>query len=163
MVIEIKNQIEIIVNQSCVDDVNEIIRKIKLMKIVLDNLITENVKNQKEIENILNNNINLKNNNLNNKTKDINNLPQNYQDFHIISNDFEINEQNNLKNIILKSIFNNSDYGGIARSIFEQCIDLKQGYWTVVVGEKDKYKIHRHENNSLAVNIGPLKIVINYC
>ena len=68
----------------------------------------------------------------------------------------------NLKNIILKSIFNNSDYGGISRSIFEQCIDLKQGYWTVVVGEKDKYKIHRHYTNSLAVNIGPLKIVINY-
>ena len=93
ILIEIKNQIEIIVNQNYINDINEIIRKIKLMKIVLDNLITENVKNQKEIENILNNNINLKNNNLNNNIKDINNLPQNYQDFHIILNDFEINEQ----------------------------------------------------------------------
>ena len=38
------------------------------MKIILDNLITENEKNQKEIENILNNSI-ISNNNINNKKK----------------------------------------------------------------------------------------------
>ena len=63
ILIEIKNQIENIINMN---NVNDIIRKIKLMKIILDNLITENEKNQKEIENILNNSI-ISNNNINNK------------------------------------------------------------------------------------------------
>ena len=52
LLIELKNQIENIINSK---DINDIFRKIKLIKSVFNDLITENEKNQKEIQNFLNN------------------------------------------------------------------------------------------------------------
>ena len=62
MLIEIKNQIENIIK---LNDLNDIIRKTKITKIIVENLIIENEKNIKEIQNILNNNnLNIINNDI---------------------------------------------------------------------------------------------------
>ena len=159
ILIEIKNQIENIIS---LNEVNNIIRKIKLMKIVLDNLITENEKNQKEIENILNNNANI-NNNINkiNYTNTLN-IKQNYNNSEIIYNSFDSNEQKIIESFIDKCNFNTSDYGVISNLIWEQCNDFQKGNWIVAVGEKDKFKITRRKDKSFIKNIGPYKLMICY-
>ena len=159
ILIEIKNQIENIIS---LNEVNNIIRKIKLMKIVLDNLITENEKNQKEIENILNNNANIINNiNKINYTNTLN-IKQNYNNSEIIYNSFDSNEQKIIESFIDKCNFNTSDYGVICNLIWEQCNDFQEGKWTVVVGEKNKFIIANREIKALVKNIGPYKLVISY-
>ena len=92
MLIEIKNQIENIIK---LNDLNDIIRKTKITKIIVENLIIENEKNIKEIQNILNNNnLNIINNDIieRNNFKEIN-QKQNNNNFEIIDvRDFDTNK-----------------------------------------------------------------------
>ena len=92
MLIEIKNQIENIIK---LNDLNDIIRKTKITKIIVENLIIENEKNIKEIQNILyNNNLNIINNDIIeiNHFKEIN-QKQNNKNFEIIDvRDFDTNK-----------------------------------------------------------------------
>ena len=89
ILIEMKNQIENIINSN---DINNIIRKIKLIKILIENLISENEKNLKNIQSLSDNNNNIKidemkNINLLKKKKNVNNLET------IVVNNFKFSEQ----------------------------------------------------------------------
>ena len=148
MLIEIKNQIESIIN---LYDINDMIRKIKLIKIIVDNLISENGKNIQNINDNINNNINL----LNQK--------QNCNNFEITAVErFNQNEINNIQNFIVKSFSKYSDYINIGKCIAKDCLNWKKGLWTINVGEKDKFNGCQNSEKSLAYNYGTYKISINY-
>ena len=152
MLIEMKNQIENIIN---LYDINDIIRKIKLLKIVVDNLISENEKNIQNIKDNINNKIN---NNIN-----LLNQKQNYNSCELtIVNAFNQSEQNIIINFIVKSFSKYSDYINIAHCIFNDCFNWKKGLWTINVGEKNKFNSMQNSQKSLAYNYGTYKISINY-
>ena len=149
--IETKNQIENIIN---LNNNNDIIRKIKLIKIIIDNLITENDKCLKEIKNNINNNeSNIKKNN-------------DYK-FKLISNNgFTSNEEKIIANIIVKFVKQNLDYRKIDEYIRDNYIDYKEGNWTIIIGERDKFNAYSYKNiktKTISGNIGPYKIIIIYC
>ena len=132
-----------------IDGVSDIIRKIKLIKIILDNLISENAKSLKDIQNTMNN----------------------YNSFRKKDNDyFELIKERNLqpndkkilKSYIEKSLKQYSNYMDIAKSIREYCEYNKEGKWSVIVGERDKYNFSSYVEQDLVSNIGPYKITIIY-
>ena len=145
--IEMKNQIDNMIN---LNNIKDIIRKIKLLKIIIDNLISENEKSLKDIQNTINNSSNLK-------------IENNNYNLEIISSDnFNSNEEKNLKNFIIKSVKKNLKYNDIAVCIYKECKQMEEGIWTIVIGEIDKFNLHSHCEKCLAGNIGPYKIVILY-
>ena len=133
------------------------------MKSVFNDLITENEKNQKEIQNFLNKNINIKTNIINNEINNINNFAPQHNDnnFEETFSNFDSQNKKFIVDFIVDSI-KYSDFSPIAKNIYEQCNNWKKGIWVVSVGEKNKYKIHLNTDYSLAVNIGPYKVTINY-
>jgi len=143
--IELKNQIDNIIQ---LNNISDIIRKIKLIKIILDNLISENAKSLKDIQNAINNNDNI-------KTKN------NDYYFEIISEEnLKPDKKEIFKSYIEKSLKQYSDYGNIAECIHSYCDKKKKGKWSVIVGERDKYKFISHVNQMINGNIGPYKISI---
>ena len=146
-IIEMKNQIDNILNLNNIDD---ILRKIKFIKSVLNNLITEKDKFIKDIQNNINN-------------SDKRKYENNDTNFEItINNYFDSNEVKTLKTFIFKSIEQYSDFGDIAENISNDCEKWKEGNWAVIIGERDKYRIHNFSSKILAGNLGLYKIVINY-
>jgi hypothetical protein len=138
-IIEMKNQIDNILNLNNIDD---ILRKIKFIKSVLNNLITEKDKFIKDIQNNINN-------------SDTN--------FEITCNyNLDSNEVKTLKTFIFKSIEQYSDYGVIAENIYNDCQKWKEGKWVVTVGERDKYRIDFDNNKCFGGNLGLYKITIVY-
>ena len=145
--IELKNQIDNIIQ---LNNISDIIRKIKLIKIVLDTLISENAKSLKDFQNVINNNDNIKT-----KNNDYN--------FDIIKEEnFNPEEKNILKSYIEKSFKQYSDILDIAKSIHNYCYEMKDGKWSVIVGERDKYKFVSYLYQMIGGNIGPYKISIFY-
>ena len=145
IIIEMKSQINNIIN---LNNINEITRKIKIVKLMLDNLIAENEKCLKEIQNTRNNNENI--------TK------KNYNFELAKKHGLNSYEENILKNLIVKSVEQCSSYFDIATSIKNYCEKWKEGIWSVIVGEKDKYIIFSEYNSCIAGYIGPYKIKIDY-
>ena len=145
--IEMKNQIDNIIN---LNDINDIKRKIKFIKSVINDLINNNVNYLKDIQNKINKSDSIisKNNN--------HNLEINF------SFKFDSNEEKILKTFIFKSLDQYSDYKDIASNIFKNCREWKKGGWAVVVGEKDKFIIHSSFHKSLSGIIGLYKIAIDY-
>ncbi len=124
---------------------------------IVENLIIENEKNIKEIQNILNNNLNIINNNIG--RKNINSL--NHNNYEIIDvNNFDPNEQQIIKNIVVKSISQYSNYKDSCKNIYENCSNLEEGTWIIAVGENIKYSICTNVERKLAVNFGNSKIII---
>ena len=161
ILIELKNQIENIIN---LHDINEIIRKIKLIKIVINDLIIENEKNQKEFKNILNNALNIKNNNTNNENNNINKLNQkqkNYN-FEIVQSEFNSSEEKMIKAFVVDSVSKYSDYKEISKSIGNKCNNWKNGIWIISVGEKDKYASMSNCQNWIGGYIDSYKILLFY-
>ena len=145
--IEMKNQIDNIIQ---LNNISDIIRKIKLIKIVLDNLISENAKSLKDIQNAINNNDNIKT-----KNNDYN--------FEIIGEyNLESDEKKTLKSYIEKSLKQYSDYMDIAKCIINYCYKMKKGIWSAIVGERDKFKFFSEVEKMIYGNIGPYKIGIVY-
>ena len=144
--IEMKNQIDNIIK---LNNLSDIIRKIKVIKIILDNLISENEKNLKDIQNDINNNDSSKF-----RKKDYN--------LKILGEfNFDSEEQKILKNYVEKSLEQYSDYMDVAKCIFNYCDKWREKKkWSVIVGEKDKYKLFTDYEQMLGVNIGPYKISI---
>ena len=142
--IEIKNQINNII---ILNDIHDIIRKIKIVKMIIDNLISENEKSLKETQNISSN------------IKKYNNFY-----FESIKNyGFTSNEENKIVNIITNSVKQNSDWTQIVKNIWKECSNFKEGKWTVSIGDRDKLKGHTNEDTYfIAGNIGPYKIIIVY-
>ena len=144
--IEMKNQINNIID---LNNINDIIRKIKLIKIILDNLISENEKNLKNIQNVINNSdiVETKNNNYN---------------FELISEyNMQYDEKQNLKSYIEESIRQYSDYKEISKSIHNYCQKIKVGNWSVITGDRDKFKAISSANQGMVGNIGPYRISIS--
>ena len=102
-------------NISNLKSVNDIMRKIKLVKIILDNLITENTKILEEIQNTMNNNENIikKNNDYNIEIFGKNGLKS--------------NEENLIKTFIVKAVEQYSDFGDISLNILDKCNNLEKG------------------------------------
>jgi hypothetical protein len=146
-IIEMKNQIDNILNFNNIDD---ILRKIKFIKSVLNNLIIEIDKFIKDIQNNINNSDKRKYENNDNNLE------------ITLSYNLDSNEEKTLKAFIFKSIEQYSDYGDIAENIYKDCEKWKEGYWSVTVGERDKYIMHSDLNKSLCVNLGLYKIAIDY-
>ena len=145
--IELKNQIDNIIQ---LNNVSDIIRKIKLIKIVLDNLISENAKSLKDIQNGIKNN-----NTIKTKNNDYN--------YEIIGEyNLESDEQKTLKYYIEKSLKQYSDYMDISKCIYNYCDKMKNGKWSIITGERDKYKLFSYFDQLIGVNIGPYKISIIY-
>ena len=145
--IEMKNQIDNIIE---LNNISDIIRKIKLIKIVLDNLISENAKSLKDIQNGINNN-----NSIKTKINDYN--------YEIIGEcNLESDEKKTLKYYIEKSLKQYSDYSDISKCIYDYCYKMKDGKWSVIAGERDKYKLCGYFDQMIGVNIGPYKISIIY-
>ena len=80
---EMKNQIDNIIN---LNEINDIVRKIKVIKIILKDLITENEKNIKSLQNILN---------------DCGIMKKNDFNFEITYNLFNPNETKTVENFLL--------------------------------------------------------------
>ena len=152
MLIEMKNQIANSIN---LYDINDIIRKIKLLKIILDNIISENEKNIKNIQNMMNDN-NINNINLLNKNPKDANIELIYVD------NFQPNEQNILKNFVVKSISKHSEYSKIATCIYEDCQNWNNGIWAITVGEKNKFNSTNNTRKDLVFNVANYKIIIDY-
>ena len=95
---------------------------------IVENLIIENEKNIKEIQNILNNNnLNIINNDIieRNNFKEIN-QKQNNNNFEIIDvRDFDTNKQKIIKNIVVKAISQYSNYKELCVKNIHNCIDWK--------------------------------------
>ena len=159
VLIELKNQIENIIN---LKDINNIIRKIKLIKSVLNDLIIENEKNQKEIQSFLNNNTNTKINNIINEKNNLNESNQKQNKFEIGNSSFNSNDTIILNNFIVSSVSKYSDSKKIANSILDSCKNWKNGKWAIYVGEKGKYFNVSYCNNLLGGYVGNTKIVISY-
>jgi len=152
--IELKNQIDNIIN---LYDINDIKRKIKLTKIIIEKLISENEKNFITLQNISNDN-SMGNNDLN-----LLNQKQYNNNFELLSvYKFEPSEQNILKNFILKSVSKNDNYE-IAKCIHEDCKNWNEGYWIISVGEKNKFSCTTNSEKGFACKIGTYKIIIDYC
>ena len=152
MLIEMKNQIDNIIN---LYDINDIIRKIKFLKIILDNIISEKEKNIKNIQNMMNDN-NINNINLLNKNPKDANIELIYVD------NFEQNEQNVLENFVVESISKTSDFSQIASYIYDECQNWNKGIWAITVGEKNKFNSTNNTLKALTCNISSYKILINY-
>ena len=146
--IEMKNQIDNMIN---LNNIKDIIRKIKLVKIIIDNLISENEKSLKDIQNTINNSSNLKIEKNNNYNLEI-----------IASDNFDSYEEKNLKNFIINSVKKNLKYNDIALCIYNECKQWEEGIWTVCVGEIDKFYMCCDCEKGLGGNIGPYKIVLYY-
>jgi len=145
--IEMKNQIDNIIN---LNDIKDITRKIKLVKIIIDNLISENEKSLKDIQNTINNSGKLK-------------IENNNYNLEIIASDnFNSDEEKNLRYFIIKSVKKYFNYIDVAKCIYNECKQMKGGKWTVGVGERDKFNMHSFYEKCLASNIGPYKIGIYY-
>ena len=145
--IEMKDQIDNIIK---LNNISDITRKIKLIKLILDNLISENEKSLKDIQNIINNS-----NSIKNKNNDYN--------FELIGElNLRSNEKNIFKSYIEKSFKQYSDYIDIAKCILSYCNKKKEGKWSVIVGERDKYKFFSYAEQMIYGNIGPNKITIIY-
>ena len=153
--IEMKSQIDNIIK---LNNIRDMIRKIKLIKILLDNLISENEKSSKDIQNTLNNcdNIKTKNDDYNLKLINENNLEL------IAECNLESYEKKYLEYYIEKSLKLHSDYMDIAKCINNFCSKKKEGKWSVIVGERDKYKFLSYLEQMMIVNIGQYKIAIFY-
>jgi hypothetical protein len=146
-IIEMKNQIDNILNLNNIDD---ILRKIKFIKSVLNNLITEKDKFIRDMQNNINNN-------------DIRKYENNDNKFEItVSHKLDSNEVKTLKTFIFKSIEQYSDYGDIAKNIYKDCEKWKEGKWAVIVGERDKYRMQSYINKCFYANLGLYKIAIDY-
>ena len=155
MLFEIKNQIENIINKF---DLNNIIRKMQLMKIKLDNLINENERNQKDIQNILNNSINSSNYINRNKL----NQSQKFNNLIKIYSDFDSKDEKIIENFIYNSISKYSEYKKIAESIYQNVENWKEGIWTINAGEKDKYNNHTNCSYCISYCIANYKIILSY-
>ena len=144
--IEMKDQIDNIIK---LNNISDIIRKIKLIKLILDNLISENEKSSIDIHTINNNN------NIKNKNNDYN--------FELIT-EFNLGskEKNIWKSYIEKSFKQYSDFTDIAKCIYNYCEQKKEGKWSVIVGERDKYNYFGYMEQMICGNIGHNKISIIY-
>ena len=112
--IEMKEQINNIIK---LNNIADIIRKIKLIKLILDNLISENEKILKDIQNAINNSDNIKTNNK-------------ISNFELIGeHNLSSNERQILKLYIEKSFTQYSDYMDIAKCIHKYCGKKKEGKW----------------------------------
>ena len=96
------------------NNISDNIRKIKLIKIILDNLISENEKSLKDIENDINNCDFIKNKN------------DDYNLKLIDEYNLKFYQNKYLKYYIEKSIKLYSDYMDIAKCIFDFCRKKKQ-------------------------------------
>ena len=145
ILIEMKNQIDNIIK---LNNISDIIKKIKLIKIILDSLISQNEKSLKDIQNDLNNSdtIETKNNDYN---------------FQIIK-EYQMNSETKkyLKYIIEKSYKQCSNYLEIATCIQKYCDNNFTGEWSVIVGDKDKYYSVTHHSQMIGGYIGSYKILI---
>ena len=149
-----KNQIDNIIN---LYDINDIKRKIKLTKIIIEKLISENEKNFITLQNISNDN-SMGNNDLN-----LLNQKQYNNNFELLTvYKFEPSEQNILKNFVLKSVSKN-DNSQISKCIHENCKNWNQGKWVISVGEKNKFNCTTNSEKSFSCKIGTYKIIIIYC
>ena len=147
ILIEMKDQIDNIIK---LNNINDITRKIKLIKLILDKLISENEKSLIDIQNNINNS-----NNIKNKNNDYN--------FELIGeHKLGSHEKNILKSYIEKSVKQHSDHTDIAECIYSYCDKTKKGKWSVIVGERDKYNIFSYAEQMIYGNIGPNKITIIY-
>ena len=137
ILIEMKDQIDNIIK---LNNISDITRKIKLIKLILDKLISENEKSLKDIQNTINNS-----NNIKNKNNDYN--------FELIAEyNLGSQEKNILKSYIEKSLKQYSDYKDIAKCIHSYCEQKKEGKWSVIVGERDKYKfLGRNKHNIISL------------
>ena len=144
---EMKNQIDNIIN---LNDINEIKRKIKLVKIIIDNIINENKNSLNDIQNSLNNSCQSK----------INNNVFNFE----LTFKYQLNsdEENVLKNFVIKSLELYTTYGDIAKCLQNYCMEWQRGKWSVIVGERNKFIIQSVINKSMTCNIGPYKIAMDY-
>ena len=145
--IEMKEQIDNIIK---LNNIADIIRKIKLIKLILDNLISENEKRLKDIKNVINNNDNIKN-----KNNDYN--------FELVGEyNLGTKEKKIFKSYIEKSLKQYSDYMNISKCIGNYCKKTKEGKWSVIVGERDKFNCLGYVEQMISVNIGLYKISIIY-
>ena len=120
------------------------------VKIIIDNIINENKNSLNDIQNSLNNNYHSKINNNNFNFE----LSFKYQ--------LDSNEENVLKNIVIKSVELYSTYGDIAKYLQNYCMQWKKGKWSAIVGSRDKFIVHSFFNKSMSCNIGPYKIAMDY-
>ena len=145
--IEMKEQLDNIIK---LNNITDIMRKIKLIKLIIDNLISENEKKLKDIQNDINNNDNIK-------------AKNNDYNFELIGeHNLGTKEKKILKSYIEKSFKQYSDYMDIAKCIQNYCEKNKEGKWSVIVGERDKYNFFSYVNQMVVCNLGPNKISIIY-
>ena len=130
----------------------------QLMKIKLDNLINENERNQKDIQNILNNSINSSNYINRNKL----NQSQKFNNLIKIYSDFDSKDEKIIENFIYNSISKYSEYKKIAESIYQNVENWKEGIWTINAGEKDKYNNHTNCSYCISYCIANYKIILSY-
>ena len=150
------NQIDNIIN---LNNINDIKRKVKVINLMLNDLRTENDKCLKNIQDTMSNNYISINNNLvkiEKKKKD---------NMEIIKKGgFDSNEEKIIKDFILKynEHYSEQDFMENSANIYNKLSEWKEGTWSVIVGEKNKYKISSSYTKIMGINIGLYKVVIIY-
>ena len=155
-IIEMNNQIDNIIN---LNNINDIKRKVKVINLMLNDLRTENDKCLKNIQDTMSNNYISINNNLvkiEKKKKD---------NMEIIKKGgFDSNEEKIIKDFILKcnEQYSGQDFMEIAENIFYKLSEWKEGRWSIIVGEKNKYQLWSSYTKMMGINIGLYKVGIIY-
>ena len=148
MLIEMKNQLDNTIN---LNNINDILRKIKMIKILLDNLIKDNEKSITEI----NNSIHFAENKAN-KDKQYN--------FEIIKTiGFNAYQEEALSSIIVDSVKQNENYKDIANCIFGYCQFSElfdKGKWIISIGERDAYSSYGSSKKFYSCYFQSYKIIL---
>ena len=142
---QMKNQINSIINSN---NINDIIKKIKNIKIMLDNLVFQNEKCFTDAQYIISDNKNM--------------IKKNYNFETIKMHGFNSNEEKMLKKIIAKSVEYYSNFKDICLNVAKKTKEWKEGSWFASVGEIDKYCTYGFADSLILGNINSYKIVVLY-